>query len=619
MKLYQQLIIFVLAATAIPLFVGFAVMKHNEDQLAKRLMSSRQESAKRLAEVVQREMSEVFERLMVASGYFSPSELSTEELSALLGILYKQSNDIIQVALLNQQGVEVVPGLYLEDPRSYPEFASRQSVSPKDHELFIGGLPFKKAIKAKAGSVVIGAPQQFYETGLMSISIVMPIPTKEDGENWFAAVQVSLEPIILRILETGDTRNWETILVDNKGRVIAHPDREAIRSRLDLSDSKAMSYLKNSKGQGAFYHQDSLIACAKVAQLDWGVIISQGQSEAWAEIRRSRRLTVLWTSISIFALLIMGGLFTGRITKNLRRFVAGAEEFSRGNLDAKVELKSADELGTLAKTFNKMGADLKASRQEIEEWNRELEIKVEERTRELELTHRRLLETSKLAAIGQLGAGVAHEINNPLVGILGNVQILIKKFEGPDRQKESLKKIEAAAKRCGEVATNLLRFSEQEAEPRKVPIDIGKVLDDAFSMTEQRMIAKNISAKWEVADELPQVSGDHRQLMQVFLNLFDNAKVAMEDGGLLTISCKPTDNHCIVVEVKDTGKGIEEKHLDRIFEPFYTTKDVWTNTGMGLSVVYRIIADHNGSIDVESQVGKGSTFRVTLPCVGADA
>jgi signal transduction histidine kinase len=455
-------------------------------------------------------------------------------------------------------------------------------------------------------------------TDSLGVSIVVPWKLPSGKERWLAAVQLCLEHVIRRVMEAGDTRGWNAFLVDEEGKVVAHRDRDWVTTRHDLSSNAAVARLVVNKqqGTGAFFEEEAVTAFAGLPELGWGVVISQSRAEAWAEIRQTRRVTVIWTSVSILALLLLGGLFTGRITKNLRLFVASAEEFARGNLDARVKLTSRDELGTLAKTFNHMGAELKASREEIEEWNRELTRRVEERTRELEQAHKRLLETSKLAAIGQLGAGVAHEINNPLVGILGNVQLMLMKLGENDKTRDVLKKVEAAAKRCKEVTQNLLRFSEQDEEQEHSECDLAQVLRDAYTLTEQQMQAQGIVTEWKLSPDTPRILGDHRQLMQVCLNLFSNARVAMAEGGLLTISASGGDDSTAKVRVQDTGKGIASDQLDRIFEPFFTTKDVWTNTGLGLSVAYRIVSDHGGSIRVESRPGKGSTFTVTLPVAG---
>jgi two-component system, NtrC family, sensor kinase len=616
MKLYQQLIIFVLAATAIPLVVGMLILHANEQQLGDRLRSSRQSSAVTLAGVVERETNEIFGRIRRAMGYLSVEDMSPAELTGWLGILYKQSEDITQVALLNKDGAEIVPGLYLDHPERYPEYAGRKGVTPDEHAKFLADLPRKKAYGVSADSIVLGQPR-VVGYGLC-ISFIVPLLLPDGQNRWLVAVEMSLARIARRIVEAGDTRGWVAWMVDDRGRLIAHPDSKVASRLRDMSEHPALTAL-GSRTQGSFFLKDSLVAFARVPELGWGVIIDQPRSEALAEIRSTRRVTLFWTGVSILALLILGWLFTGRITRNLRLLVNGAEEFSKGNLSARVAIASHDEVGILASTFNHMGEELAASREEIEAWNRELSKRVEDRTRELEIAHRRLLETSKLAAIGQLGAGVAHEINNPLVGILGNVQLVLKNLESSPRELEMLKKIELAAKRCREVTQNLLRFSEQEEDPEHVEVDLCKVLEDAFSLTEQQLREQNINTSWDVLPGV-KVTGDHRQLMRVFLSLFSNAKTAMrENGGVLVVRSSKVSAAEVKVLVADTGKGIPPEQLERIFEPFFTTKDVWTNTGLGLSVAYRVIADHGGRIDVESEPGRGSSFSVFLPTAGENS
>jgi len=160
-----------------------------------------------------------------------------------------------------------------------------------------------------------------------------------------------------------------------------------------------------------------------------------------------------------------------------------------------------------------------------------------------------------------------------------------------------------------------LRFSEQEEDSEHVEVNLRQVLEDAYSLTEQQLQDQDITTNWKIESE-NKVIGDHRQLMRVFLNLFANARTAMNKGGNLTIAMRLTGEGMVRVDISDTGKGIDAGQLDRIFEPFFTTKDVWTNTGLGLSVAYRVVSDHGGQISVESEPGSGSVFSVLLPANG---
>ena len=611
MRLYQQLILFVLAATAIPLVIGFAVLRHNEQQLEQRLLASSLDWASRQAEVIDREFRELFERVEGALGYVTMEGMAQDELTGLMGIVYKQSEDIVQVALLHESGREVVAGVFLDEPKRFPEYAGRLGVSAEDHTRFVSGVPMKDALRAPFGSLVVGRPQTHQPGAPARITVAVPVELRTDNKRWVAAVEVSLARLMRQLQDTQGTRGLSALVVDADGqRISGQIDPKA---PVDLSADPAVARFMAGQAEGAFFDGERLCAFAKIGLVGWGLVMTQARDEAWAQVRSARIVTLTWTGVSILALLISGLLFTRRITAKLNRLAHGAQSLSKGDLDARVPVGSKDELGLLAQTFNRMGEDLKASRAEIDAWNRELTERVEQRTRELELAHRRLLETSKLAAIGQLGAGVAHEVNNPLVGILGHAQLLLLRTKDDEKAHKALSKIEAAAKRCRDVIQNLLRFSEQDADPEHQACDLNQVIEDAFSLTEQRLLAQQVEVVWELAPDLPRVLGASRQLMQVFLNLFSNARTAMENGGTLTVASRVGEDQLIEIEVIDTGRGIEPENLERIFEPFFTTKDVWTNTGMGLSVVYRIVSDHGGRIEVTSELEKGSRVRVLLP------
>ena len=610
MKLYQQLLLFVLAATAIPLTIGLAMLKHNESLLEQRLLVEWKQAALRLADVVSSELSEVIERTQSAVGYVDLAQMSQAELKGLLGIIYKQSEQIVQVSLFSQDNQEIVPGVFLSDPSRYPEYSGRLAVSENERNGFLAGLPLDKAKSIANGQVVVSNPYRFGKLSMLVLSIVLPIEMDASKKRIYLAVEVSLREIATRIRQTSATGNREVLLVDANGRLVA--DSRESELLADHSAESAVAMIMANQTSGSYLENGQLRAYARVKLFGWGVVLSQSHNIAWAQILHTRWITLAWTAVSIICLLVFGLLFTSRITNRLKMVVKSAEAYSKGDLSVRIDIQSNDELGLLAKTFNHMGGQLMASREEIEAWNRELETRIEQRTKELEVAHERLLQTSKLAAIGQLGSGVAHEINNPLVGILGNTQLLLLRHKDDQKTVTALKKIESGSKRCRDIVQNLLRFSEMDSDQSHVECDINQVLKDAFSLTQERITNQRIEVVWNLADQVLTVIAAKRQLMQVFLNLFNNARAAMPDGGSLTISSQQEVDQ-IVCAVKDTGKGIEPQHLDRIFEPFFTTKDVWTNTGMGLSVAFRIISDHAGQIEVDSRLGEGSVFRIVLP------
>jgi signal transduction histidine kinase len=215
--------------------------------------------------------------------------------------------------------------------------------------------------------------------------------------------------------------------------------------------------------------------------------------------------------------------------------------------------------------------------------------------------------------VGQLGAGVAHEINNPLAGILGHTQLMLLDRNPTDTDFESLRKIEQSAKRCKEITQNLLRFSQQREKAELRPCDLNAVVRDALSMSENQLKGDGITIALELADAPVKVSGDPGHLAQLLLAFISNARTAMAKSEQKRLTLRTVAGDDARVSVGDSGKGIAPEHLPRIFEPFFTTKDVWSNVGLGLSVAFRIASEHKGRIEVDTKVGQGSTFTLHLP------
>ncbi len=241
---------------------------------------------------------------------------------------------------------------------------------------------------------------------------------------------------------------------------------------------------------------------------------------------------------------------------------------------------------------------------------------------EKEKLHAQLIQSDKMAAVGQLAGGVAHELNSPLTAILGNTQLLLTETDPSHQWYNELKEIEESVKRCQEITSNLLDFSRQEGY-RFRKTDVHSIIEKTLALCERNILAENIEILRVYTHDLPSVMGSPRHLQQVFLNLILNAKDAMPEGGKLTITTsrrsqviKETEagreEGWIEISIADSGRGIKKDHLSRVFEPFFTTKE--KGTGMGLSVSYRIIQNHNGEIVAESEgEGRGARFRVILP------
>jgi len=328
---------------------------------------------------------------------------------------------------------------------------------------------------------------------------------------------------------------------------------------------------------------------------------------------RVMRTFIIIASLCVVLLLVILYFSTTRIINPLQKMVVATQKISAGDLTHKVEVSSKDEIGYLADSFNQMTADLEAANEKLIEWGKTLEKKVEERTKELTEMQAHLIQSEKLASLGKLAAGVAHEINNPLGGILIYSHLLLEDIDKNNPHYENLKKIVKETSRCKDIVKGLLEFARPK-EPEMSLISINDIAEKSLSIMERQALFQNIKIKKTYTSDLPKIVADSAQLQQVFMNVIINAAEAMEGNGILALSTSLSrDGTCIEVKFSDTGHGIMEEDKKRLFEPFFTTKEVGKGTGLGLAISYSIIQKHHGTIEVKSELGKGSTFTVKLP------
>ncbi|UCF70484.1 MAG: HAMP domain-containing protein, partial [candidate division WOR-3 bacterium] len=277
----------------------------------------------------------------------------------------------------------------------------------------------------------------------------------------------------------------------------------------------------------------------------------------------------------------------------------------------RVEISSKDEIGFLGDSFNKMTTALQEATEGYQTLTNTLEEKVREKTEELRATQDFLIQSEKLASLGKLAAGVAHEINNPLTSILLNSHLLLER-SSDEGNKENLQLIIDETARCGTIVSGLLEFARQ-TPPEKTPVDINKIIESTLLIMETQALVHKVRFVREFADGLSDIMVDVNKVKQVFTNIVMNAMEAMSHGGSLTIRTHLSEERdSIEIEFEDTGKGIPDEYLKKIFDPFFSTKGA-KGSGLGLAISYGIIQQHNGRIDVRSEVGKGTSITISLP------
>jgi two-component system NtrC family sensor kinase len=301
------------------------------------------------------------------------------------------------------------------------------------------------------------------------------------------------------------------------------------------------------------------------------------------------------------------------ITRPIGEMVAATRNIIAGRFDREVRSDSPGEIARLAESFNAMLKSLRQMKGDLEEWGRTLEQKVRQRTEELVAMQARVAQSERLASLGMLAAGVAHEVNNPLGGILALTSLAAEDMSSEDPNRENLLEVIRQTERCRDIVKGLLEFSRQ-SKGNTEPVDLNKVLQDTLSLIGKQALFFNINVVSRLAPDLPPVIADRSQFQQVFINILMNAVQAMNERGTITISTRVNPaGKSVEVAISDTGRGIPPDQIGRIFDPFFTTKEGGHGTGLGLSIAYGIITTHGGNISVESETGKGSTFTVRMP------
>lgn len=319
------------------------------------------------------------------------------------------------------------------------------------------------------------------------------------------------------------------------------------------------------------------------------------------------------TAVMLVLLSICQFIFTQKyICEPVNRLVRHTKCLARGDLDARIENVPTDEFGELGEAFNTMAGNLAQAQLELRDWGNTLELKVEKRTTEIQEMQTQLVQSAKLASMGELVAGIAHEINNPLGGILMFSSLAAKTPELPTQVKDNLEVVVSETRRCAKIVRGLLEFS-RESIPEKRLDSINRIIKQTLRLVAQQTLFQDIEVQCAYDDELPDIYLDPDQFQQVFFNMFINAAQAMPDGGILMIATSLNESDSVVeIKVADNGQGIQREDLNKVFDPFFSTK-IRKGFGLGLSISYGIVNNHGGKISVESEFGKGTVFTILLP------
>ncbi|MGE5315374.1 MAG: sensor histidine kinase [Acidobacteriota bacterium] len=323
----------------------------------------------------------------------------------------------------------------------------------------------------------------------------------------------------------------------------------------------------------------------------------------------------------IIIVTVFTGIFLWRMVNiPVQKLTDGTQAVIQGNLDYAIDVQTKDEIGLLTRSFNHMTRELKRAQDDLKLLNATLEKRVQEKTEELQRTQTNIVQMEKMVSLGTLAATVAHELNNPLEGILTYAKLIqrrIQKSAVPEEAKseicEELKIIADETSRCGSIVKNLLLFSRRRVGELREH-NLRDIVQQTAKLIDHHLMIHSVTFRADVAENLPRVLCDGQQISQALLALEINAVEAMPQGGTLSITVRSAaPEQAVTIAVSDTGYGIAPEVMPHIFEPFYTTKKEGKGTGLGLAVVYGIIERHGGTIDVASSPADGTTFTITLP------
>jgi signal transduction histidine kinase len=602
-RLFHKLLLLILLAALVPLgALGLSQARSAEDALRRRIEEHHAKLASSGADLV----ALYFENLtnqMRALAHLSNLRSRPDVVLGVLRIAYRQIDGAAAVALVGADGKPRSDLAYLGREQTIGVFANREPMTDADVHAMLLHQPHL------IGKPAIGTVHSAPSTGTPCVVLAVPLPAPSDQPDAPALTllaEISLVQLGGRIVALS-SEGAEALLLDPEGRMIAdaHGAHAAARS------------VEHPRGVSAYVEDNvpMLGAFAPVRGTNLGLLVRQSADAAYEPVAALHRHTLFLGGGSAALAALLAALFTRSVAGRVRRLAKGAAEIGAGKLESRVPDRGRDEVAELGRTMNDMATRLRTQRDEILEWNRTLEARVAEKTRELAQAQELLLRSQKLAAIGELGAGMAHEINNPLAGVLGVAQLALLDFPEGDSRREAFQDIERQALRIKEIVGNLLRFAQEErGEGEATRVDVSAVLDGALQLVGPNALEqRGILIEKKIAVPLPAVRGVPQQLQEAFVQILTNARNAMPQGGKLAIEASQQNGKLVTIRIADTGHGIKPEHLDRIFDPFFTTKSEWGATGLGLSIVHRIVEAHGGKIAVESNVGRGAIFTMTLP------
>ncbi|HEY5451739.1 MAG TPA: ATP-binding protein [Polyangia bacterium] len=629
MKLRYKLTLLALAVSALPVaLAGYQSLHIGQRVLREALEQNELTVAKQVAGYASSHVENMLSMLRVDARILDLTRSAQNEppspqaLNQVLWLVYHQNDDFCAVAMFDEHGALIGKPASLEDPSRYESLKNHEPMRPTDVEGVGLMAPLGAALSSGQGigPIFLGGPLR-----LPHVVLAVAFDPSYGGGKRILAAEVSLKRLAHYVASLS-TRDVDVKLLDGRGRLFAagsvqridklEPQRLPGAREGELPPTEIVAEYVNG-------NRHLIGAYAPVSPWGLGAVVDRTVSDALKPVETIVGATFLWIGVSIIVAFMGAFLLARRVSDRVAALAAGSKQIAAGNLETRIAQDGRDELASLATSFNQMASSLDAARKKITQqtneimaWNQTLEKRVEEKTAELRQAQDLLLRSRSLSALGELGAGVAHEINNPLTGALGIVQLLLADLPGGHPALPLLQDLEREALRIRKIVQNMLRLAQRQSGTDSTAVELSRALDDAIELcgpSELSGAGIEVIRKYEPA---PPVRASATQLEEAFIQLIQNARNAMmgHRGGKLTLEIKAIDSKLVRVTVSDTGAGISAENLPRIFDPFFTTKaSDRSGSGLGLSFVHRIIEDNGGTIQVESTPGAGTKFVLTFP------
>ncbi|MBI5501177.1 MAG: HAMP domain-containing protein [Deltaproteobacteria bacterium] len=598
-KILLALVLVAALPTGLSGVVAVAVTRSGvESHSSDLLVSLAREASGFLQHEIDRSTQSVASVLDVAQGGIA--RFTPEQREAFLSVVYHLFEGHADAALIDPAGEEPAQQVYRRPEDKARGLERHPASTTEDAAAFLARIPVDVALADGRGLSAI------YRAGDGDPRVAVAVVAHSPGEKRYVlATEVSLR---------GVRDHLARLLPREGGAVVASADGNPLLAVGAALPRGALHGTVLAGRSGPLELGEERLGAA-----DWlagpraAVVVFQSAEVAFEPSARIFWPALGWLAAALVVALVVAFVLSRGLAAPVRIMVAAARRIGGGALGEQVAVRERGELGVLAAAFNEMSADLRRKQDEIEAWNRELQSRVDRKTGEIRQLQKIAARAQRVAGLAGLAAGMAHEMNNPLQVVIGMSQLARREASGPVAAK--LEAVEREARRIADVVERLMKLGERPAEEgAAVEFDLDAVLDAAVQAGAAARAGRGVQVEHRRCERATAVMGTPADLRRAFANLIENAVEASAglEGARVEISSELVEE-VVRVTVRDRGRGIAPEHMERVFDPFFTTKETWQGKGLGLSDAQRIVAAHGGEISLESERGRGTTVRVTLP------